>query len=134
MRVLFVLYAVTQCISVSFRQKNNGCTLLGCDVPENTKNEIAHILEGIIARLNGGNRQQHHLGLTATTNWKAPLALLRHKLEADLSSWSLVVNELRKECPFGYGCAAASEQKMDPATKTHIAKILEGILGNLQGK
>jgi len=134
MRVLFFLSVLTQCFGTSttfLRGNDNGCTMLGCDVPEKTKNEIAKILEGILGRLQGSSHShRRELGMTEI---KSPLLLLRSKLKDDKSdAFKLVYKELGKSCPFGYGCSQG--RPMDAATKAKVAQILGGILSNLEGK
>lgn len=116
--------------------------LLGNDVDDATKAEVAKILNGILSTLSHGHRKPETkdaslAGIKGKVERKS-MTLLRNSLKQQLhdsnSVNELIIKEFQKDCPFGYGCGGDGSGMMDQATKEKVAQILSGILTNLQGQ
>jgi len=134
-RFLVSIFLFSQEITAfSFRHQSVYNPANGDDMDDGTKDKIAKILEGILTNL-----QNHPTRRNLMKIEKRSLAALRQTIEdsdtikADQKNTvNLILKELKKDCPFGYGCGGG-DTYLDEATKEKVAKILGGILTNLQG-
>jgi len=130
-----------------------GCSTGSGKIDPATKDQVAHILEGILNKLSSHKALVQdkkvvakvdlaaHATSKATTASKATATALKSLLEKLQNTKQAAAGKALQTlleavpdvgCTYFGACGASSDHPIDDATKAQVAKILEGILGNLQ--